>query len=136
MGKEQSAEPKENGLAAGKKAPPLQEIPARVLAYLNQRTGKRYRVVPGNMKHINARLKEGYLEEDFLLVIDTMSKKWLGDPKMDQYLRPETLFNGVKFDGYLNLGRSNGQGKQSGTDGDHGETAHSKYDGLGVVIET
>ena len=50
---------------------------------------------------INARLNEGFLEDDFYKVIDIKSKSWLHDPEMNRYLRPETLF-GNKFESYLN----------------------------------
>lgn len=38
---------------------------------------------------------------DFQTVIDKMCGKWKGDAKMEDYLRPSTLF-GPKFEGYLN----------------------------------
>lgn len=34
-------------------------------------------------------------------MIDKKCSEWLGNSKMEQYLRPETLF-GTKFEGYLN----------------------------------
>ena len=52
-------------------------------------------------KFINARINEGYKETDFYKVIDVKCSKWLNDPKMNEYLRPETLF-GTKFESYLN----------------------------------
>ena len=36
-----------------------------------------------------------------LEVIDKKAADWLGDPKVEQYLRPSTLF-GTKFEQYLN----------------------------------
>ena len=39
--------------------------------------------------------------DDFKTVIDKKCAEWLGNPKMEQYLRPETLF-GTKFESYLN----------------------------------
>ena len=50
--------------------------------------------------HINARLAEGYTVENFYTVIDKKCAEWKGG-KMEQYLRPETLF-GSKFENYLN----------------------------------
>ena len=49
---------------------------------------------------INARFNEGYTKEDFIKVIDIKTNEWL-KTKMEQYLRPETLFSN-KFEGYLN----------------------------------
>ena len=59
------------------------------------------------MKHIRARLREGFKYPDFERVIDAKYREWNGSPKMAKYLRPETLF-GTKFDSYLNeSGESN-----------------------------
>ena len=74
-----------------------------VISYLNDRAGKKFRNVQGNAKHINARLKEGHTVEDMKLVIDRKVAEWKGGP-MDEYLRPPTLFNSEKFEGYLNAG--------------------------------
>ncbi|MBS6157694.1 MAG: conserved phage C-terminal domain-containing protein, partial [Sutterella sp.] len=52
-------------------------------------------------KHIKARLDEGFTIDDFKMVIDKKCSEWLNNSKMEQYLRPETLF-GTKFEGYLN----------------------------------
>ena len=50
---------------------------------------------------IRARWNEGFRLEDFKKVIDNKCSAWLRDTRMNQYLRPETLFSG-KFDRYLN----------------------------------
>lgn len=72
-----------------------------IVEYLNTVCKTAYRHNSKNtVKHINARLKEGYTEDDFKSVIDKKAKEWLGT-NMEQYLRPETLF-GTKFEGYLN----------------------------------
>jgi len=52
------------------------------------------------IRHITARLNEGFTLKDFEAVINYKSEQWLQDPKMRQYLRPETLF-GTKFESYL-----------------------------------
>ena len=57
-----------------------------------------------------ARLKENYTLQQFKTVIDIKSLKWLNDPKMVDYLRPETLF-GSKFESYLNEVPKNGHAK-------------------------
>lgn len=83
-----------------------------IVGYLNEKAGTNYRssTVP-TQKHINARLTEGYTEEDFKAVIDCKITEWKGT-EMEKYLRPETLF-GSKFEGYLNqAGGKNGS--QSG----------------------
>ena len=50
---------------------------------------------------IKARVNEGYTLEDFYKVIENKVCTWKDDLKMDQYLRPATLF-GTKFESYLN----------------------------------
>lgn len=87
---------------------PYQEI----IEYLNQKAKKKFRVVDKTRKLIQARFNEKFTLEDFKKVIDNQTAKWLNDPKMADYLRPETLF-GTKFEGYLNsngiVPRSNGK---------------------------
>ena len=73
-----------------------------IIDYLNVKLGTRYRYSnKSNKAHINARLREGFTLEDFIKVIDKKYYSWNDDPKMQQYLRPETLF-GSKFESYLN----------------------------------
>ena len=72
-----------------------------IIDYFNRKTGKALRYTEGNMKHIRARLREGFKASDFEKVIDAKYREWHGSPKMAKYLRPETLF-GTKFDSYLN----------------------------------
>lgn len=50
---------------------------------------------------VNARIREKYTVDDICLVIEFKTHEWLGDPKMEQYIRPETLFGTGKFEGYL-----------------------------------
>ena len=72
-----------------------------VVDYLNKKTGKRFKKTSLKTKSlVNARLNEGFDEEDFYRVIDIKSKQWL-HTDMEKYLRPETLFSN-KFEGYLN----------------------------------
>lgn len=78
------------------------ETVSRILDYLNQATGRNYKASSkATQKHINARFSEGYTEEDFKKVIDNKVSEWLHNPKMQAYLRPDTLFS-TKFDSYLN----------------------------------
>lgn len=73
-----------------------------IIAYLNEKTGKRYSATSRvNQGHISARLKEGFTVDDFKHVIDVKCFQWKDDAKMAKFLRPETLF-GTKFDRYLN----------------------------------
>lgn len=72
-----------------------------IVDYLNKRSGKNFRVSTQTKKLIEARLKENFLIDDFYKVIDNQCSKWLNDPKMVDYLRPQTLFSN-KFESYLN----------------------------------
>lgn len=73
-----------------------------IISYLNEKTGSKYRPnTDATKKHINARLDEGFTVEDFKTVIDTKVSEWIGDKKMQKFLRPQTLF-GTKFESYLN----------------------------------
>jgi uncharacterized phage protein (TIGR02220 family) len=79
------------------------ETVKEVLAHLNNLTGKQYRwQSKDNQLLITARLKEGYTKEMLLKVIENQCERWLGDEKMEQYLRPTTIFCRSKIEGYLN----------------------------------
>ena len=80
----------------------ISNIYSRVITRLNQKTSKRFRASSKrSIDLIQARINEGYKEEDFYKVIDIKCASWLHDKVMNQYLRPETLF-GNKFESYLN----------------------------------
>ena len=73
----------------------------KVISYLNLRAKKNFKVdTASHQKFIKARLKEGYVLEDFKKVVDVMVVKWKGT-EYEQYLQPQTLF-GNKMDNYLN----------------------------------
>jgi len=73
-----------------------------IISYLNEKTKKNFRSTTSKTKStIIARLNEKFVVDDFKKVIDIKTQQWLGDSKMEEFLRPETLF-GNKFEGYLN----------------------------------
>lgn len=75
---------------------------SEIIDYLNSKTEKHYKPSSAKTKKlVKARLSEGFTVDDFKKVIDNKTNSWLKDKKMNQYLRPETLF-GTKFEGYLN----------------------------------
>lgn len=77
------------------------EIYEEIINYLNQVTGKNYKTNSViNRKFITQRLNDGFTIEDFKQVITVKSTNWLNS-KMEQFLRPETLFSN-KFESYLN----------------------------------
>lgn len=90
-----------------------------IVEYLNDKAGTSYKPNSKNtVKHINARLTDGFTVDDFKTVIDKKCAEWKGTD-MEQYLRPETLF-GTKFESYLNAkinkGGGNNGNEKFGTD--------------------
>lgn len=79
----------------------IKENIKEIIDYLNEKTNSKYSYTgKEQVRHISARLSEGYKVDDFKKVIDIKCKKWQGT-EMEQYLRPSTLF-GTKFENYLN----------------------------------
>jgi uncharacterized phage protein (TIGR02220 family) len=77
------------------------EVYEQIVNFLNEATGKNYKTNSViNRKFITQRLNDGFTIEDFKQVIAVKSTNWLGG-KMEQFLRPETLFSN-KFEAYLN----------------------------------
>ena len=73
-----------------------------IIDYLNKRTGKKYSVkTKKTAQLVHKLLDNGFTVEDFERVIDIKCKQWLNNEKMNQYLRPRTLFS-EKFEDYLN----------------------------------
>lgn len=71
-----------------------------IIDYLNEKTGKEFKPVESNLKFIKARVGEGHSLDDLKAVIDRKVLEWSGS-KMEQYLRPSTLFNAEKFNQYV-----------------------------------
>lgn len=100
-----------------------------VIGYLNEITGQNYRNSKTSLKHIIARLNDGYTDADCKKVIDIKSNEWLGTD-MAKFLRPETLF-GNKFEGYLNQKpdqRQKGKSKQQEHDSEPSQIDFSCFD--------
>ena len=99
-----------------------QEIPYKeIIDYLNEKTNKKYKhTSSGNKIKIKARWNEGYTLEDFKKVIDVKVNQWSKDKKMQQYLRPNTLFSN-KFDNYLNEEIKENGNKQGNAEPSHWE---------------
>lgn len=86
-----------------------------IVNYLNTVLGTNYKCNSKNtVKHITARLNEGYTEEDFFNVIDKKVNEWNGT-EMEKYLVPDTLF-GTKFEKYLNQNVTKSKGRKSELD--------------------
>ena len=75
----------------------------QIIHYLNTKTSKRFNSkTAATRKLIQARLNDGYTVEDCYQVIDNQVNVWQHDPKMQAYLRPQTLFRASNFESYLN----------------------------------
>lgn len=85
-----------------------------IIDYLNKRTGKKYSVkTKKTAQLVHKLLDNGFTVEDFERVIDIKCKQWLDNEKMNQYLRPRTLFS-EKFEDYLNEASARVQQASSG----------------------
>ncbi|MES0444946.1 MAG: conserved phage C-terminal domain-containing protein [Desulfobacterales bacterium] len=71
-----------------------------VLNFLNEKTGRRFRPTPVNLKFITARMDEGYTVEDMRAVVAMKCREWPKGHEMNGFLRPATLFNCEKFNSY------------------------------------
>jgi len=81
-----------------------EEIPyEEIINDLNEKADKHYRVTEATKKLIKARWQEGFRLEDFKRVHSNMCLRWKNDEKMNQYLRPSTLYRPSKFESYLNM---------------------------------
>ncbi len=79
----------------------LRESAERVLSTLNLACGRSYRAVDSTLQPIMARLQEvDVTEEGVIEMVKRQCLRWKPDPKMREFLRPETLFAKSKFDGY------------------------------------
>jgi uncharacterized phage protein (TIGR02220 family) len=96
-------EPSDESILSGKPdAPSANRIAYEsIIAYLNKQAGTHYKPrTPKTRSLIKARWDEGFREGDFKRAIDNMVAEWGGDSKMENYLRPQTLF-GPKFESYV-----------------------------------
>jgi uncharacterized phage protein (TIGR02220 family) len=73
----------------------------QILAFLNYKAHRNYQPSATNLDLIRARLQEGATVDQCRAVIGRKTAKWKGDAKMEEFLRPATLFNRTKFAQYL-----------------------------------
>lgn len=74
-----------------------------IVEFLNNVCKTQYKAeTKSTANHINARLNEGFSVEDLKLVISHQNALWSNNAEMSKYIRPQTLFNSEKFQGYLN----------------------------------
>lgn len=91
------------GLQPKQRKPKEEQTPSpgakTVVDFLNSLAGTKYKHV--YRAELEARIAE-YGAEAVQAVIIDRHREWCGDPVMRKYLRPETLFNRKKFEGYYN----------------------------------
>ena len=104
----------------------IKEI-GEIVAYLNTKAKTNYTPTAKNtIKHITARLNEGYTIADFETVIDNKCTEWL-HTDYAQYLRPATLF-GSKFESYLKAPKGKKKSKSSVYSAEGASFDISKYE--------
>jgi uncharacterized phage protein (TIGR02220 family)/predicted phage replisome organizer len=108
------------------------ELYNSIISHLNEKAGTKYKATTAKTKSaINARLAEGFTLDDFKAVIDKKCAEWLGDEKMEKYLRPETLF-GTKFEGYLN--QKQGVNSNGNTGKPHAKDSTERWGNMGLTF--
>jgi uncharacterized phage protein (TIGR02220 family) len=74
---------------------------SRLLALLNELTGKKFREVNASLTPIMARLREqGVTEAGVAQMLRRQVVLWKGNAQMEEYLRPSTLFRPGNFNAY------------------------------------
>lgn len=93
---------------AGESSPvSLWKSAEEVIGFLNERTQKKFQARHPNgdptqgLNAVHSLLKKGYTLANLRQVIANRCLKWRGDPKMEEFLRPETLFRPSKFTSYF-----------------------------------
>lgn len=72
-----------------------------VLEHLNRAAGMRFQKSKSSLAPIRGRLAEDFTADELILTVDYSIAKWAEDPKMCEYVRPETIFRPGKFPGYM-----------------------------------
>lgn len=75
-----------------------------IINHFNDVCGTNYKTDSKESTKLIKKVLKEFTVEDCFTVIDTMHEKWGNDPKMRDYLRPQTLFT-EKFESYLNMPR-------------------------------
>lgn len=76
-----------------------------VIKMFNEICGKNYRGSKADNQKITARFSEGFVLNDFEMVIRAKHEAWSENPAMAEFVRPMTLF-GTKFEGYLQAAKN------------------------------
>ena len=91
------------GTLSGKKPRPRKKAPVKaIIGYLNEKAGTDFRSsTQATIRLLNSRWQEFDNIKQYLFVIDYVCANWLRDEKMAPYVRPATIFQASKFEGYL-----------------------------------
>jgi uncharacterized phage protein (TIGR02220 family) len=94
-----------------------------IISHLNETAGTSYKHKSDKTRQlIKARWNEGFQLEDFKKVHLNKVRDWKGDPKMEAYIRPLTLYSN-KFESYLNQQVS-----------EHSNVAYRTYQNVGEAL--
>ena len=94
------------GTLSGTKPRPRPKAPVKeIIEYLNKTAGTNFSPsTKATINMLNARWQENKNLKRYKLVIDYLCSKWLKDDQMAGYLRPATIFQASKFEGYVEDG--------------------------------
>ena len=94
------------GTLSGTKPRPRPKAPVKeIIEYLNKTAGTNFSPsTKATINMLNARWQESKNIKRYKLVIDYLCSKWLKDDQMAGYLRPATIFQASKFEGYAEDG--------------------------------
>ena len=73
----------------------------RVLAWLNEKSGKNFRMTATNVDLIVSRMKGGISPDQLKAIVTRKCRQWASDEKMREFLRPATLFNRTNCEQYV-----------------------------------
>jgi Conserved phage C-terminus (Phg_2220_C). len=77
------------------------DISIKILKHLNFKSGRKFPTDnQANLAFIDARLRAGEDPNMLMKVIDYKCWQWKDDFKTKEWLRPQTLFNATKYQGY------------------------------------
>ncbi len=124
------------GGAAARKSDYLDAEITEVVEYLNEKlclgSQNGFRKSKSTEAHIRQRIAENYTVDDIKAVIEHKCVQWANDPKMCDYLRPQTLFGTGKFESYLFAARkwqNSGRPKQASAQA----PTHSQRSGIAFL---
>ena len=105
-----------------------------IIDYLNTIAGTKYQKTPKNRSYINARIAEDHTAEECRRVIDSRWAAWRGT-SMQEYMRPCTLFNSEKFEGYLSAAQSGVKKNKDSYFMNHSQRQYSAAELAGIGVD-